>query len=137
MVVLGSVNTQSVFAGVEMFDSTMFGISSAEVALMDPQQRLLLESAYCCLGQANSKAPKSTATSTVVGAEHPGNHVSALSRITAAQGNVGVFIGISYNEYGPMAGAVVGTASTYTATGSSLSVAAGNLNPLEFRCKHM
>lgn len=41
------------------------------------------------------------------------------------QSNVGVFIGISYNEYGPMAGQINGVASTYTATGSSLSVSAG------------
>jgi hypothetical protein len=68
----------------------------------------------------------STAYSTGQGMKTSGRPAAASS----AQGNVGVFIGISYNEYGPMAGAVSGTASTYTATGSSLSVAAGKLLPL-------
>ena len=38
---------------------------------------------------------------------------------------MGVYVGISYNEYGPLVAATTPAISAYTATGSSLSVAAG------------
>lgn len=44
-----------------------------------------------------------------------------------AAANCGVYIGISYNEYIGLAGAAAGV-STYTATGGSLSVAAGQVS---------
>jgi acyl transferase domain-containing protein len=37
----------------------------------------------------------------------------------------GVFVGISYNEYAQLSAAASTAVSTYTATGGSLSVAAG------------
>ncbi len=37
----------------------------------------------------------------------------------------GVFVGISYSEYAQLSAAVSPSVSTYTATGGSLSVAAG------------
>lgn len=40
-------------------------------------------------------------------------------------GGMGVYVGISYNEYGPLVAATTPAISAYTATGSSLSVAAG------------
>ena len=46
----------------------------------------------------------------------------------------GVYVGISYSEYGPAAAAAAGAASTYTATGLSLSVAAGAFCNLEAIC---
>jgi hypothetical protein len=33
-------------AGIEVFDSTLFGVSAPEAELMDPQQRMLLEAAW-------------------------------------------------------------------------------------------
>lgn len=46
-----------------------------------------------------------------------------------AAANCGVYIGISYNEYIGMAAAAAGV-SPYTATGGSLSVAAGLCDPV-------
>lgn len=43
----------------------------------------------------------------------------------AAADPTGVFVGISYNEYAQLSAAVSSSVSTYTATGGSLSVAAG------------
>lgn len=113
-----------------MFDASVFGIPAPEVALMDPQQRLLLESAYCSLAQHSMKPSDLsdtalsgfTTSSTISSAGETARGVGSASH----PGNVGVYIGISYNEYGPMAAAVDRRVSTYTATGSSLSVAAGN-----------
>lgn len=50
--------------------------------------------------------------------EHPSRPSSGLAA------NCGVFVGITYNEYIGMAAAHSGV-STFTATGGSLSVAAG------------
>lgn len=112
------------------FDAGIFGIPASEVALMDPQQRLLLESAFCSLTQSSARSENSEMSSTALSGATLGSTMSlgASARSVPAianQGNVGVYIGISYNEYGPMAGAAAGGVSTYTATGSSLSVAAG------------
>lgn len=98
---------------------------------MDPQQRLLLESSFCSLTQqanphravdmGNTSLSGLTLSSTISLAEQNPD------RSLPSPGHVGVYIGISYNEYGPAAGSVMGAVSTYTATGSSLSVAAGIL----------
>ncbi len=45
----------------------------------------------------------------------------------AAGDSPGVFVGISYNEYAQLSVAVSPSVSSYTATGGSLSVAAGGL----------
>lgn len=113
------------------FDAGIFGIPASEVALMDPQQRLLLESAFCSLTQSSARSENSETSSTALSGATLGSTMSSGASArsvpaTANQGNVGVYIGISYNEYGPMAGAAAGGVSTYTATGSSLSVAAGS-----------
>ena len=39
--------------------------------------------------------------------------------------SAGVYVGVSYNEYAQLAAAQTSSVSTYTATGGSLSVAAG------------
>ena len=39
--------------------------------------------------------------------------------------NAGVYVGVSYSEYAQLAAAHTSSVSTYTATGGSLSVAAG------------
>ena len=44
---------------------------------------------------------------------------------TAAVDGAGVYVGISYNEYAQISAAQSPTVNTYTATGGSLSVAAG------------
>ena len=119
---------------VDEFDAGLFSVSTAEAALMDPQQRLLLESAYCSMAslRADDSSLGSTMNTTLgrtgksMGADSTMRSAKSTGRMRSSpQSNVGVFIGISYNEYGPMAGAITGAASTYTATGSSLSVAAG------------
>ena len=117
---------------MDHFDASIFGIPASEVALMDPQQRLLLESAFCSLTHQSTKSDGLEMSNTALSGDTLGSTMSSHGStartppMLANQGNVGVYIGISYNEYGPMAGAAAGSVSTYTATGSSLSVAAGD-----------
>ena len=49
----------------------------------------------------------------------------AAASASAAGDSPGVFVGISYNEYAQISAAAAPSVSTYTATGGSLSVAAG------------
>lgn len=97
---------------------------------MDPQQRLLLESAHISLARGAKTHSLGAADSTTrPSASAPSNAAMTQTRARAgsiAAGNVGVFIGISYAEYGHILGVTTRVASTYTATGSSLSVAAGD-----------
>lgn len=123
MVLTGRV----LYAGAADFDAGLFGISAAEAALMDPQQRLLLEAAQ----EALSASPASTANSLGSrGVRTDGT--GALQGMTASWKSAahgytgsGVYVGISYAEYAQAAARAMPEASTYTATGGSLSVAAG------------
>lgn len=84
-----------------MFDATAFGISDQEALLMDAQQRLLLESAAECL------------------------HTSDCLQNST---DCGVFVGISSMDYQKLASRYAGGISSYSATGITLSVAAGRLS---------
>ena len=54
------------------------------------------------------------------------NQQSFLQQVAgAARQEMGVYVGISYNEYSQLAAAQGPGMSSYTATGGSLSVAAG------------
>ncbi len=53
-------------------------------------------------------------------------HVQAAG--IGAMEAAGVFVGISYNEYAQLSAALAPAVSTYTATGGSLSVAAGRIS---------
>ena len=76
------------------------------------------------ISAATSSRRVSTASGAAAGKlHHPGRPTSGLVA------NCGVFVGIAYNEYISMAAAHSGV-STYTATGGSSSVAAGNVRPL-------
>ena len=69
---------------------------------------------------ASRQGPPVSSTCAAAGKmQHPSRTSSGLAA------NCGVFVGISYNEYIGMAAAHNGV-STYTATGGSLSVAAGS-----------
>ena len=100
---------------VESFDAGLFGISAAEASLADPQQRLLLESAW-----------EVAAASGLLAAPPAAGTRGAAQR---AAPTVGVFVGASYAEsLGLMSGAAAAAASTYTASGGSLSVLAGRVS---------
>lgn len=123
---------------MDEFDAGLFSVSTAEATLLDPQQRLILESAYCSMQNLRQSSENFSSTSrstlnTAKGGDLGDTMRSAKSTgrmRDSPQSNVGVFVGISYNEYGPLAGNASGVTSTYTATGSSLSVAAGNTVPI-------
>ncbi|CAL8465602.1 g5138 [Coccomyxa elongata] len=100
--------------GVDLFDAGLFRISGAEAAAMDAQQRLLLEVSHEVIGAAGAPETKSMA--------------AAASAVSAAGDSPGVFVGISYNEYAQLSAAAASSVSTYTATGGSLSVAAGRIS---------
>jgi hypothetical protein len=111
---------------------------------MDPQQRLLLEAATQLLqgGAPGIAGPREHLGSKVragpacrsrpwavlracsphgmLGAEHTKPQGAA-----GRSGGVGVYVGMSGNEYGALAAETSRTVSAYTATGCSLSVAAG------------
>ena len=88
--------------GCERFDSGMFGISAAEAGAMDPQQRLLLEEGYVALSAA-------------------GRRRADLVGLAA-----GVFVGIMNTDYASFVAR--GKDDVYSATGGTLSVAAGRLS---------
>src|SRR5262245_10486367 len=90
---------------VDRFDNNFFGLAPREVATMDPQQRLLLEVAWEAL-------------------EHAGQPAHQLR-----DREVGVFIGISGNDYGQMQlRAETHTLDAYFGTGNALNAAAGRLS---------
>jgi 3-oxoacyl-(acyl-carrier-protein) synthase/thioesterase domain-containing protein/SAM-dependent methyltransferase/acyl carrier protein len=88
--------------GAELFDNAHFGVSRAEATMMDPQQRLLLEHGYGAL------------------------HAAGAPRADLLGSATGVFLGISYTEYAPIAQAR--GFSVYGLTGSGHCFAAGRLS---------
>ena len=95
---------------VDRFDPHFFGISPREAARMDPQQRLLLEVAWEALEDAGQ----------------------VRERLAGTQ--VGVFIGISNNDYGRMQLSDPYRIDAYAGTGNALSIAANRLSYLfDFR----
>jgi acyl transferase domain-containing protein len=68
--------------GVDRFDSLFFNISPLEAELMDPQERLFLECVYETLEDAGYT-----------------RETLALHRGFGLSGNVGVYVGVMYEEY--------------------------------------
>ena len=83
---------------ISLFDSNAFEFSDTEIVLMDPQQRIVLE---CAAEQV----------------------ISSKDSVTA---NCGVFVGIWQADYQDLTGLLSST--SYHATGSSVSVAAGRVS---------
>lgn len=89
---------------VDHFDPFFFGISPSEAEGMDPQQRLLMELAYEALEDAG------------------------LVLAGLAGEPVGVFVGISVNEYGFVQLADPTRISGHSGTGNALSIAANRIS---------
>ena len=90
---------------VDQFDPQFFGIAPREAAYMDPQHRLLLEVAWEALEDA------------------------AIAPERCREKPVGVFVGISSNEYGELLIAADPASIPYFAgSGNARSVAAGRLS---------
>ncbi|MDQ0947708.1 acyl transferase domain-containing protein/thioesterase domain-containing protein [Streptomyces phaeochromogenes] len=86
------------------FDAEFFGIPAHEATAMDPQHRMLLEVTREALDHAALCAPALAGTRT------------------------GVFVGISGNEYAHLTTADLHAVDAWTATGASMSIAAGRLS---------
>lgn len=86
---------------VDVFDAAVFGVPAPEAVMMDPQQRLLLG----CVAEAWK---------------------GASSGLEATGEKTGVFVGVSWDDYGDFGKAAAGP-TAYTATGASLSVASGRV----------
>jgi acyl transferase domain-containing protein/SAM-dependent methyltransferase len=89
---------------VDQFDAEFFGISPREAASMDPQQRLLLEVAWEAIEDAGHA---------------PGG---------LADSRMGVYLGVSNNDYGRSIYAHPELIDAYFSTGNAYSVAAGRLS---------
>ena len=89
---------------VDQFDTHFFGISPREAARMDPQQRILLEVAWEALEDAGQ----------------------VRDRLSGAP--VGVFIGISNNDYGRIQFSDLARIDAYAGTGNALSIAANRIS---------
>lgn len=90
-------------ADIDLFDPSIFGLSGPEALSMDPQHRLILE-----------------ASGEVLAAGAP-YHATLPTQL-------GVFVGISWTEYGQLAGAAGTAVSAYTAQGAVLSVCPGRVS---------
>lgn len=88
---------------VKGFDAGFFGLSAREAPWLDPQHRLLLETAYHALEDAGL----------------------AIDQLAGSA--VGVFVGISSNDYGKLLSEHAG-AEMYLATGNAASMAAHRLS---------
>jgi acyl transferase domain-containing protein/acyl carrier protein len=104
-----AVDMSNVFGGflqdLDKFDAAHFGVSGREAESMDPQQRLMLETSWEAI-------------------EHAGIAVDTLRNSA-----VGVFVGITTNDYARMAMSRSGASpNVYTATGGALNVAAGRVS---------
>jgi acyl transferase domain-containing protein/acyl carrier protein len=89
---------------VDRFDRSFFGISPREAERMDPQQRLLLETTWEALEDAGHDAEQ------------------------LAGSPVGVFVGISANDYGRLQIGNPADLDAYVGTGNALSIAANRLS---------
>ncbi len=95
---------------VDRFDADFFGISPREASRTDPQQRLLLEVAWEALEDAGQVPERLAGTA------------------------VGVFVGISTNDYGRLQRDEAREADAYVVTGNAASIAANRLSYLfDFR----
>ena len=92
--------------GIDQFDPQFFGISPREAPYIDPQQRLLLETAWEAIEDAGL--------------------VLDLDRGT----DIGVFVGISHNDYQGLQHTATDRAgiSAHTPTGSAHSIAANRIS---------
>ncbi|MGB8955466.1 MAG: beta-ketoacyl synthase N-terminal-like domain-containing protein, partial [Tumebacillaceae bacterium] len=90
--------------GIDQLDAQFFGLSPREAERMDPQQRLLLEVAHEAL-------------------EDAGQVVERL-----AGSKVGVFVGISTNDYGHANLTRTDWSEVYAATGNASSIASNRLS---------
>ncbi|MDF1858715.1 MAG: thioester reductase domain-containing protein [Verrucomicrobiales bacterium] len=97
--------------GNALFDASFFSVSPHEAESMDPQQRLLLETAWHTFEDAGEIPNRSAAA------------------------NVGVYVGISYNEYARFAVSPVDHvysvsqgSGAFDATGTAMSIAANRIS---------
>jgi acyl transferase domain-containing protein len=89
---------------VDQFDAKFFSIAPAEAPCIDPQQRMVMEQSWLALEDAG------------------------LTREQLAGSNVGVFLGISNNDYLRCRIGDFTTEGTYSVTGNSFSVAANRVS---------
>jgi acyl transferase domain-containing protein/acyl carrier protein len=110
--IAGKINTRwgGFVEQVDQFDPQFFGISPREAARMDPQQRLLLEVTWEALEDAGQVPEK----------------------LTGSQ--IGVFVGISNNDYGRTQFSDLSRIDAYAGTGNAVSIAANRISYLfDFR----
>jgi len=77
--------------GVDQFDPLFFGISPREAALLDPQERLFLECVYHTLEDAGYTRAELAARQSKT--------PTGSSNSSTLSGNIGVFVGVMYQEY--------------------------------------
>jgi acyl transferase domain-containing protein len=102
----GKMNTRwgGFLENVDLFDAHFFGISHREAVQMDPQHRIVAELAYEALEDAG------------------------LAPAQLAGSRVGVFLGISTNDYGRFQQGVHEISDPFTSTGNAMCIGANRLS---------
>jgi len=99
---------------VSAFDASAFALGPSETAALDPSQKLLLRLAAGLLPSGRGDGARG------------GGLPAALGSV--GDPSTGVFVGVSYQEHAALMASCGGRTTTYTATGSSLSVNAGRVS---------
>ncbi|UWS64102.1 hypothetical protein N2384_04905 [Bacillus paralicheniformis] len=107
------LGVESFINGADQFDPLFFNISPKDAQALDPQERLFLQCAYNAIEDAGYT-----------------KHSLGKSKEYGLESNVGVFVGVMYEEYQLYGAQAQARGNRYTLNGSPASIA----NRVSYAC---